>query len=178
MVSMGLSLARGATATNVTMVVQLGFAMMPLCHFASSGLISGMMRGTSSRRRKALELSTNTAPASSMWGAKRWAMSFSAAPRTKSRPRKASSLASAMGTFSPWNRIVLPALRALARGRRLFTGKFRSANIFSISWPTAPVAPRTPTFISFMALSCLSVWILYIIAPQCKKHKSRIENEA
>ena len=156
MVSMGLAFASGATATSVTMVVQLGLAMMPLCHLASSGLISGMISGTSSRSRKALELSTNTAPASRIWGANRFAISFSAAPKTRSRPWKASSFASTMGTVSPLNRMVLPALRALARGRTLPTGKSRSASIFSISWPTAPVAPRTPTFISFMDLSPLT----------------------
>ena len=40
---------------------------------------------------------------------------------------------------------VLPALRALARGTSFPTGKLRSSRIFSISRPTAPVAPRTAT---------------------------------
>ena len=86
MLSMGLSWFRALMATKLTMVVQLGLEMMPLCFLASSGLISGMTSGTSGSRRKALELSTNTAPALTMAGAKRLAMSFSAAPRTMSMP--------------------------------------------------------------------------------------------
>ena len=35
MVSMGLSFASALMATRVTMVVQLGLEMMPLCHFTS-----------------------------------------------------------------------------------------------------------------------------------------------
>ena len=47
MLSIGLSWFRALMATSDTMVVQLGFAMMPLCFLASWGLISGMTRGTS-----------------------------------------------------------------------------------------------------------------------------------
>ena len=96
MLSMGLNWFRALMATSDTMVVQLGLEMMPLCHFTSSGLISGMTRGTLGSRRNALELSTNTAPALTIEGAKRSAMSFSAAPRTISRPSNASSDASTM----------------------------------------------------------------------------------
>jgi len=133
MVSMGLSFASALMATRVTMVVQLGLEMMPLCHFTSSGLISGMTSGTLGSRRKALELSTNTAPALTMAGAKRSAMSFSAAPSTMSRPSKASSDASTIVHFLPPKSISLPALRAEAMGRSSPTGNLRSSRIFIIS---------------------------------------------
>ena len=88
MVLMGETLFSPATATSVMMVEQLGLEMMPWCFFASSGLISGTISGTLSSMRKALELSTNTAPAFTMAGAKRLAISLLAAPSTMSMPSK------------------------------------------------------------------------------------------
>ena len=155
MVLMGESFARALMATKVTMVVQLGLEMMPLCHFTSSGLISGITRGTSGSKRNALELSTNTAPAALIAGANRLAMSFSAAPNTISMPEKASSRASCTITSLPLKGVALPALRLLARGRSSPTGKSCSSRIFSISRPTAPVAPKTATLYSFIPLSLL-----------------------
>ena len=153
MLSMGLAWFRALTATRDTMVVQLGLEMMPRCFFTSWGLISGITRGTSSRRRKALELSTNTAPAFTMAGANLSAMSFSAAPSTMSMPRKASSQASSTVSFSPRKVNSLPTLLALAKRWSSATGKSRSAKIFIISWPTAPVAPRMATLHFFIFCS-------------------------
>ena len=45
-------------------VVQFGFAMIPWCLNASSGLISGITSGTVSTMRNALELSIITQPES------------------------------------------------------------------------------------------------------------------
>ena len=86
MASMGESSFRAWMATREMIVEQLGLAMIPLCFCASSGLISGTTNGTLSSRRKALELSTNTAPAALMCGAMRLARSFEAAPSTISMP--------------------------------------------------------------------------------------------
>ena len=94
MLLISLSLRRALTAVTVMTVEQFGFEMMPLCFFTSSGFTSGTTSGTLGSRRKAEELSTNTAPDFTIAGAKRSAMSFSAAPRTMSRPWKASSFAS------------------------------------------------------------------------------------
>ena len=94
MVRMGDSRFRALTAVTVMMVEQLGLEIMPLCHAASSGLTSGTISGTLGSRRKAEELSTKTAPALTMAGANRFAMSFSAAPRTMSTPSNAPSQAS------------------------------------------------------------------------------------
>ena len=140
-------------ATSDTMVVQLGFAMMPLCFLASAGLISGITSGTSGSMRKALELSTNTAPAFTMAGAKRLAMSFSAAPSTMSMPRNASSQAGFTVRSCPCHWIFCPAERWDASRCSSSTGKFRSARIFIISRPTAPVAPRMATLYFFMVRS-------------------------
>ena len=52
----------GYNAMSVMAVVQFGLAMMPLCHFTSEALISGTTSGTLLSMRKALELSTTTAP--------------------------------------------------------------------------------------------------------------------
>ena len=150
MLSMGLNWFRALMATSDTMVVQLGLEMMPLCHFTSSGLISGITSGTSLSRRKALELSTNTAPALTMAGAYCLAMSFSAAPSTRSRPSKALSAAATTSTSPPLKGSFVPALRSLAMGRSSATGNLRSSRIFIISRPTAPVAPRIPTLNCFI----------------------------
>src|ERR1700748_3683385 len=59
----------GYNAINVMAVVQFGLAMMPLCFFTSSALISGTTSGTDSSMRNALELSTTTQPAAAAIGA-------------------------------------------------------------------------------------------------------------
>ena len=55
------------------MVEQFGLAMIPLWVLMASGLISGITRGTSGSIRKADELSTTTAPASTAAGANSFA---------------------------------------------------------------------------------------------------------
>ena len=138
---MGLSLRSALIAVQVMVVVQLGFAMMPECFLTSSGLISGTTSGTSGQSLNALELSTKTAPAALISSANAAAMLFSAAPRTMLSPLKFSAQASS----TSWPSISCPAERLLASSRSSPTGKLRSRKIFSISRPTAPVAPRIPT---------------------------------
>ena len=151
MLSMGEMLLSAFIAVQEMMVVQLGFEMTPLCFLTSSGFISGTTSGTSGSRRKALELSTNTAPAAFISSTKRSAMSFSAAPRTMSRPLKFSAQAST----TVWPSMTLPAEFLLASRRSSATGKLLSASIFIISWPTAPVAPRIPTLYFFIVFTSL-----------------------
>ena len=153
MVRMGLMALRALTAVTVMIVEQLGLEMMPWWFFTSSGLISGTMSGTSSSRRNAEELSTKTAPALTMAGANCFAMSFSAAPSTMSMPLKASSQASSIMTGRPSHSTTLPALRLLASRCSSEMGKWRSARIFIISRPTAPVAPRMATLYCFIGTS-------------------------
>ena len=61
---------RGLRTGIAAMVVQLGFAMMPLGRLStSSGLTSDTTSGTSGSLRHAEELSTTTAPAAANLGA-------------------------------------------------------------------------------------------------------------
>ena len=59
----------GRRATIAWIVEQLGFAMIPLCHFKSSGLTSGTTSGTSGSILHALELSITTTPFDAAIGA-------------------------------------------------------------------------------------------------------------
>ena len=81
-------------ATSVIIVEQFGFAIIPLCLKASSGLISGTTRGTLSSSLYALELSIYVAPEALIASVNLIEISFSAAPSTKSSPANASSVAS------------------------------------------------------------------------------------
>ena len=153
---MGESLRSALMAVSVMMVEQLGFEMMPWCSFTSPALISGTTSGTFGSRRKAEELSTNTAPERTIAGAKRSAMSFSAAPRTMSMPAKAASVASSTTMSCPCHDTTLPAERALASRCSSPTGNLRSARIFIISCPTAPLAPRMATRYCFISENFLS----------------------
>lgn len=123
MLWMGESLRSALMAVSVMVVEQLGFAMMPWCSFTSPGLISGTTSGTFGSRRKAEELSTNTAPERTIAGAKRSAMSFSAAPRTMSMPAKAASVASSTTMSCPCHDTTLPAERALGEQVQLPDGE-------------------------------------------------------
>ncbi len=58
----------GLSATTIWIVEQLGLAMIPRCFMMSCGLTSGTTSGTSGSMRKALELSTTTAPAAAAIG--------------------------------------------------------------------------------------------------------------
>ena len=157
MVRMGETRLIPATATSVMMVEQLGLEMMPWWRFTSSGLISGTTSGTSSDMRNALELSTNTAPAFTMAGANLLAISLLAAPSTMSMPSKLASVASSTITSPPLKGSALPALRALASAFRWSIGKRRSSSTFSISRPTAPVAPRMARLTFFISNPCFLV---------------------
>ena len=124
---------------------------MPLCRRASSPFISGMTSGTSSRMRKALELSMNNAPLTFIDGANRLAVSASVAPRTMSTPLKLSSVHLRTVTSAVPYGSFLPSLLPLASGRIFSHGTPYSFSTRSISHPTAPVAPMTAIFLSFIS---------------------------
>ena len=149
--------ASGHVGTRPMIVAQLGFAMMFLGWFAmSSGLISGMTRGTSASSLNAWELSTHTAPRAAASGRSSLAWASPAAPSTMSTPSNASGVASSTVTSSPLNLTVFPAERALASGTSRSTGKSLSSRHWIIWVPTTPVAPRIATTnLSAMSISSL-----------------------
>ena len=127
-------------------VVQFGLAMTPWCHFTSSGFTSGTTSGTSSSRRKAEELSTITAPASTTALRNCFEIPAPALKSAMSTPRNDASVISSTAISSPRKRILFPAERAEARSLSEATGKFRRSRVLSISTPTAPVAPAMATW--------------------------------
>src|SRR5688572_3202173 len=135
----------GYNAMSVMAVVQFGLAMMPLCHFTSAELISGMTSGTLSSWRNALELSTTTQFCRAAIGANSFEMPPPALNNATSIPLNPSALSSWTRTSSPLNFSFLPTERAEASKVNLLTGKLRFSSVLIISMPTAPVAPTTAT---------------------------------
>ena len=145
---------RGESAISEMMVVQLGLAMMFLgVDFAASGLISGTTSGTSGSIRNADELSITIHPALAADGAYSSDMPPPAEKRATSIPSKQSCVSSLIIISSPRKVLVCPADLADASRVSFLIGKFLSARQFSISSPTAPVAPT-------MAM-CFSWFIIY-----------------
>src|SRR5215210_2156067 len=140
-----LTLCSGQTGTFMMIVEQLGLAMRPLCLWIWSGLTSGTTSGTPSFIRKALVLSTTTAPAWTAAGANSLLTEPPAEKNAICTPLKLSFVNSSIVCVFPWNVIDLPALRALARNLMLLMGKLRSARTVRNSCPTAPVAPAIAT---------------------------------
>jgi hypothetical protein len=138
-------------AVTAMVVEQFGFAIIPLCFLTSSPLTSGTTKGTSSSSLYALELSITTAPAFTAAGDNFLLMSFSAAQRTTWMFSKDVSFASSISYFFPLNSMKVPALLLLARSLSSFTGKFLSSKTFSISCPTAPVAPSIARLYFFIS---------------------------
>ena len=116
-------------------------------NFASAcGFTSGTTSGTSGSMRKWLVLSITTHPAAAARGA---CTAETAAPGENSpifQPRKSkvSRLRTVSTFFSP-NDTSCPVDRPDASAATSSAGNFRSASVFSISRPTAPVAPTTAT---------------------------------
>ncbi len=139
---------RGFSATTIWMVLQFGLAMMlrRANRFRACGLTSGTTSGTSGSMRNWLVLSITTqleAAARGAWTAETAAPGLN---RAMSQPWK-SKLSSGL-TFSTRvspNETSAPADRPEATAATSSAGKRRSARVFSISRPTAPVAPTTAT---------------------------------
>src|SRR5665213_2260198 len=126
-------------------VVQFGLAMMPLCHFTSAALISGITSGTPSSCRNALELSTTTQPALAAMGANSFEMLPPALKSAMSMPLNESCASSLTSISAPRNFNFFPVERADASKVSLLAGKFLFSSVLIISMPTAPVAPTTAT---------------------------------
>src|SRR3954471_3863923 len=137
----------GPSATTICMVVQLGFATMPLWASSASGFTSDTTSGTSSCIRHWEELSTTTAPVSAKRGAH---SSLTADPAENSPMSNPWIVSSSSGTtvsdVSPHG-IERPAERSDANGTTSSAGKARSLRTSSMVEPTAPVAPTTATLI-------------------------------
>ena len=87
----------GLSATTIWIVEQLGLAMIPLFQAMSWGLTSGTTSGTSGSIRKALELSTTTAPAAAAIGLHSRETPPGVLERTMSTPRNASCAIGSIG---------------------------------------------------------------------------------
>ena len=145
--SMPAARCSGASAATSTIVVQFGQDAMPFgMRWRSSGFTSGTTSGTSGSIRNAAELSTTCAPAAAATGAhlgragrrrrrsrgRARRSSRRAAPRR--RPRRPRTGACGPPTAATRTRV---ARRPGTRAPRAMR---------SISPPTRPVAPTTPTF--------------------------------
>src|SRR6266545_6331430 len=130
---------------SVMAVVQFGLAIMPLCHFTSAALISGITSGTESSMRNALELSMTTQPARAARGANSFEMLPPALNNARSMPLNDSFVSSSTAISLRRNLSVLPIERAEASRVNRPMGKLRFSSVLIISRPTAPVAPTTAT---------------------------------
>src|SRR5664279_2430131 len=120
--------------------------MMPLGGLsASPGLTSDTTSGTSGSLRQADELSTTIAPASATFGAYSADIVAPAEKIAMSMPVKSAVSVSSTTYFLPPHVTVLPAERAEEKTRNSSYGNFLSASRVSMTRPTWPVAPKTPT---------------------------------
>src|SRR5699024_5993844 len=128
------------------MVVQFGFAMMPLATASRApGLTSLTTSGTSGSERQAEELSTTVTPAAANRSA--WAREVAppAENRAMSSPLGSASAASSTVMGCPLKSMVFPAERAEANSLRVpISNPGSSARRSSMTPPTWPVAPTTP----------------------------------
>jgi hypothetical protein len=105
--------------------------------------------------RKALDLSTTTAPAFTANGAYSFDCAEPAEKSAMSTPLKESGPTASTRIVSPLKVTVLPAERAEANGRSTRTGNLRSSRILSVVCPTAPVTPTTATTTPEAIARCL-----------------------
>ena len=106
-------------------VEQLGLAMIPWCCGIAAGLTSGTTNGTPRSMRKAEELSTTTAPASTANRAISTEIDAPAEKSAKSTPLNESGPSTWTSICSPLYATVFPFERGDARGRSSLTGKPR-----------------------------------------------------
>src|SRR5688572_28794177 len=132
------------------MVEQFGLAMILSSVVNISALISGTINGFDGSIRQADELSITVIPASANFGAH---SSEVLPPAEKIATAGFAAIPSVILTtlyFFPLNSTSLPTDLSEATGIISVTGKFLSANTWSILEPTSPVAPTTATFICFL----------------------------
>ena len=135
----------GLSGITVTMVVQFGQATMPRWPLIACALTSGTTRGTAGSMRKALDLSTTTAPAFTACGAYSFDWAEPAEKSAMSTPLNDSGPTLSMRMVSPLKVTVLPTERSEANARSALTGNLRSSRSLSVVCPTAPVTPTTAT---------------------------------
>src|SRR3954454_19127111 len=142
----------GFGATISCIVEQFGLAISPRWPSSASGLTSDTTSGICGSRRKADELSTTTAPASTNFCAHAREVDAPAENSAMSKPWIESSLSARIVT-PPSS---LPALRSEANGTISAAGKPRSLSLASMTVPTAPVAPTTATL--YRLMPSLRMW--------------------
>src|SRR5688572_14384151 len=143
----------GASATISCMVEQLGLAMIPRGRWrAASGLTSDTTSGTSASPRNTEELSMTTAPAAANFGAYARGTLRPAEKRAMSTPVGSKVARASTTIWRAPNSTLPPAERSLARTCSLAMGNPRSARIFSMVSPTAPVAPTTATLYAVLLM--------------------------
>src|SRR5882724_10682212 len=103
---------------TVTMVVQLGQATMPWCPRRAWALTSGTTRGALASIRKALDLSTTTAPALTASRAHFLDWAEPAEKNATSTPLKAPGPTFCTRIDSPLKGTLLPTERSEAKARR------------------------------------------------------------
>src|SRR5512143_3468992 len=147
------------------MVEQLGLAMMPrFLYWAMAwAFTSGTTKGISGSMRKALLLSTTTAPEAAAAGPNSRLREAPAEKRATWTPLKESLVSFSTLTGFPPNSNSLPTERSEANNLMEPTGNFRCSRVLIISKPTAPVAPATATaydfpFILHLPHKDLSLW--------------------
>ena len=129
------------------MVEQLGFAIILSSSVKLSALISGTTSFLEGSIRQAEELSITVVPASANFGAHSKEVFPPAENKAISGFRCTAVSKLTTSYFFPLNSISFPTDFSEATGINSVMGKFLSANTFSITWPTIPVAPTTATFI-------------------------------
>ena len=145
----GLTWCTGHSGTRVVIAAQLGLAMMPLWSAIRRALISGTTSGMAGSARKALELSTTTAPAFTAMGAYCLEMPEPAENSAMSTPSKLLSFSSSITSSWPRKVCFWPAERALASSLSDASGMPRLSMQPMNSRPTAPVAPTMATVLFF-----------------------------
>ena len=120
--------------------------MLRLFFNSACGFTSGTTSGISGSMRKWLVLSITTQPCAAARGACTAEIDAPGLNNPISQPvkSKVSRFCTLSTCFSP-NETSWPTERAEARAATSLTGNLRSARVFNISRPTAPVAPTTAT---------------------------------
>mmetsp|Transcript_13756 Transcript_13756/g.40696 ORF Transcript_13756/g.40696 Transcript_13756/m.40696 type:complete len:280 (+) Transcript_13756:788-1627(+) len=142
------ALCSGASAMSAMAVVQLGLASS-LAFLQSLPLISGTTSGTSLSMRNADELSITTGPPSAQILLAYSTLKSPPTARNMTSQERARSRSNSSRVTLPKRpqSCSLPALRAEPKSRRSSTASLLFSRHCTISTPTAPVAPATPTLI-------------------------------
>ncbi len=120
-------------------------------------MTSGTTSGTSGSIRKALVLSTHTAPRLTASGSNLLETAPPAEAKTRSTPSNTSGVASSIVIACPLKLSCLPAERLEASNFTFLTGIVDCSNCSINREPTAPVAPKIATVYSLILLYLLFI---------------------